>query len=589
MVVVAKSDSKAKAEKETLKKLEEKIEDEPQMQEEENGSEEGKEAEDEDYAEYKDIKLKRSQRPWFRTFLMIIEILFCTVILMLPSVILGLVFDFEKYSIIKYKVGMPGFIPNGYREFFRWSVFITASYDAYVFASWAVGMISAITLGSTRLLKLTVSQKLRDFLKLVKRVQSYITVALWFFLVLAIGGIVLFKSNVPTTPGLASYIHKNNTEKALLAASFIALMVAFEKYIIQMITHAFHKESLSARIEKNNSIRQIIGNLYRCAKNMGNTVQLQSEFADAGLHELKIDELVGSKDHVHVASVIFKAMKQPDRDYLRPEDFRPFLGPTEAKVAFRALDNELRGKIDWPYFKATVLEIYAERDRIIDAVKQNGQVISRFDTALLVVIAVFAAIGVMSLFSSKSYTIILGFMSIALAFSFLIKDTVSRFSDAFRLIYIERAFDVGDVIKVDDTTYTVLTIRLFTSTFLRNSDKMITYAPNHVLSNKFIVNTKRLPLAVDRATITAYGSAQMSKVGELKSKINAFCKDTYPEYTGACNVKIKELAQGKVSIGIDVAFEPTSDEKVLARRNKFKTKLMEILGELQLSAEEPKF
>lgn len=547
--------------------------------------------------EYSDIKLPLGRRPFMRTLLMIAEIFFVSFVVMLPSLFLKLFIPYEKYNIITYKVGMTGFTPNDFQEFFRWSVFVAASYSAYIFACWAVGMASSLILGGARVFKLTVSEEVRRSLKLIKRIQTNLAWLTWFCLELFIGGLILYSpAFMQSATGTGqirsnSFLTRESTERFLIAAAFVTALFSLEKYLIQVVTFHFHKESLSARINANNERRQMVGYLYRAIKH-GSTSQtpaLRSEFADVGLHELHYDKLLKDREAEVIANDIFKALKPKDRDFIRPENFKQFMLEHEAKHAFTLFDGELRGKIDADYFKATITEIYAERDRLMVAIVDNGRVVRRFDNALMTVLALVSIIAILSIFNEKGYTLVVGLFSILLTFAFLVKDTMSRISDAFRLIYIQRSFDVGDVIKVDGVGYTVLQIKLLTSVFLRNSDKVVVYVPNHVLSGKTIINTKRLPLTLDKAQLTIQGSIPMNQVGTFKSKLNDFMADTFPEYSGSCSLKIKEIGERDVQMALDLSFQPCTDEKVLDRRNKFKAKVVELLQELQIAANEPQF
>jgi hypothetical protein len=207
----------------------------------------------------------------------------------------------------------------------------------------------------------------------------------------------------------------------------------------------------------------------------------------------------------------------------------------------------------------------------------------------MTIVSILAIVGTLSLFHAKGYTLVVTLFSLLLTLAFLVRDTMTRLSEAFRLIYIERAFDVGDVIKVDGTFYTVTQVRLFTSTFMRNTDKVVVYIPNHILAAKIIINTKRLRLTVDKAIISVFGNIAMSKIGDFKTSLQSYTQDSFAEFGGACALKIKELGNDRVDISVDLSFQPTTDEKVLMRRNLFKEKVMEILSELQISAQDPTF
>lgn len=545
-------------------------------------------------AEYTEVNLPWSKRPLMRTLLFFLEAIVSWWILTAPSWILSAVKQHPRYSIVRFKVGDAGFVPDMYQEFWRLSCFIATSYVAYLFSAWAVGMISTFLLGFAGVFKLPVSGEVRHSLKLIKRTQGYIAIMVWFLLLLFLGSLLLY------TPALLkpdedvvvnALLNRESSERLLIAASFITALFALEKYLIQVVTYAFHRESLSQRIADINSAMLTIGNLYRrCRYGQSSRVTSRNEFADVGLHDLHQDDIINKLSATAIADGIYKACVPPDRAFLKPEDLRPYLdNEEEAKKAFRLLDGELRGKIDLKYLMATVETLLAEKDLVRQAQADNGLVIRRFDNVLMVIVAVLSIVGGLSLYHAKGYTLVVSLFSLFLTLAFLVKDTMTRLSDAFRLIYIQRAFDVGDVITVDGNAFTVTHIRLFTSTFLKNSDKSVVYIPNHILAGKVILNQKRLRLTVDKATISVFGTIPMARIGDFKAKLKTFTEETYPEFSGTCAIKIKELAGGRIDFGVDLTFQPTTDEKVLARRNKFKQKVVDILEDLQIAAAPPTF
>lgn len=547
---------------------------------------------------YGKLALPLAKQPLMRTLLMGAEVACVCLVLMIPAaLLLWLKEDYQWYSLIRFKPGQPDFTPNSVMEFLRWSVFCSLAYGAYIFSGWAVGMATVFATGSTRIFGIPLTSDIRHHLKLIKRAQGYIAVLLWFGILWVFGNWVLYQSsmfegedpmaNAPRSWRVAS-------ESVLVILAFIWGLLAFEKYLIQVTTYAFHREGLADRIKISNDRHGAVSKLFRIAHGAANAAgRFRTEISDMQMQQVNADQIMNGLSVKDISAAIWKKFKAHDRDFLRPEDFNVYINDqAESRRIFKLLDGQLQGKLTERYLRTTVKEIITERDRVQDALVQNTQVIGRFDNALMSGVALVSVVGALSLYHAKGYSLVVSMFTLFLTVSFLVKDTMSRLSDAFRFIYIQRAFDVGDRVIIDGSSFIITKIRLFTTTMERCVDKVIVYMPNHALSVKTIINTKRLPLTRDTATIKVQGNLSMLTIGKFRSQLDSFTKDTFPEYAGACAVAFENLSAGnppRVQLTVVLNFQQVTDEKVLARRAIFKNKVLEILDTLQISTAESEF
>jgi small-conductance mechanosensitive channel len=156
-----------------------------------------------------------------------------------------------------------------------------------------------------------------------------------------------------------------------------------------------------------------------------------------------------------------------------------------------------------------------------------------------------------------------------LAFGFMFKDTFKRTFESFCFILAEHPYDVGDVVSIDNSLYTVVKIEIFTTIFRKEPDALITYIPNCILATKSIHNLQRSAMALDTLLLTLPASTSMSRIGELQGRVRDFLAQSVPTFTGHVQIVPFELKEQKMNVRVESRYQ---DEGVAGLSQKLSQK-----------------
>lgn len=147
--------------------------------------------------------------------------------------------------------------------------------------------------------------------------------------------------------------------------------------------------------------------------------------------------VTSAQEAKHLARSLFMAFKDRKRNYLIPSDFYPaFKDHEEAHSAFRVFDADNNGDLSKAEMKTTILKVYKERRFLSRSMRDVGVALKTLDHILLffaLVILFFISLSVFNVSVGDSLTSV---YSLAIAGSFIFKNSASNAFDAIMFLFV---------------------------------------------------------------------------------------------------------------------------------------------------------
>lgn len=249
----------------------------------------------------------------------------------------------------------------------------------------------------------------------------------------------------------------------------ITTCILIEKIIMLYISHSFHKNFYTKRIQQNNLVLSCFETLSR-------------RFVPAGLRGIKSGAVLKNEQSAVYAESIFNGLlgDSENRESLLLENFSKVLERSLAKELFDFFDFNKSGDISLSELKESIAEAYDERRNLLKAIKSNEKVINSIDNFFLTCIFLFKLSFLMpkinlSLISFLAY---IGGSAVLLKFAFdYILEQI--FGSAMHFL-VSHPYDIGDKIQMEDTNYRIKDMGFWKTTLITPGGR-ISYVPNHTL------------------------------------------------------------------------------------------------------------
>ncbi|KAI8382939.1 hypothetical protein BD560DRAFT_322708, partial [Blakeslea trispora] len=299
-------------------------------------------------------------------------------------------------------------------------------------------------------------------------------------------------------------------------------------------------------------------------------------------------ESVLQQDPIRQAKVLARDIyhnvmgNNPVRHYLIESDLYDFFRTiNEAREAFQLFDIDTNGDISKRELRAGCIRIYRERKDLARSMRDMSQVTGTLDIILLVVFACIWAVVVMAVFGVNVATQLTPLWSAFIAASFIFGSSAKDAFESILFVFVIHPFDTGDRILVDSENWTVASVGLMVTTFLKWSGDVI-YVKNTVLATKYIINCRRTGNTTEALDIQISYHTPTWKIQALGDHMVKWA-NTYPKlYTpNSAGVNIINL-ENLNRITLTFYFEHTNNFQDLGgrwlRHNNF---MMELKDELQ--------
>lgn len=506
------------------------------------------------------------------------EAVFFGFFLLLPGIIAYMATESSWYNFIARTWDTPFALFTPVMEFYRMCFFAAVIYSIWVLLEAASRIVPLAIRRSWHLLNIPLPNAVKTVLAGWKAARSAVTCAVFGLLALVttntlvFGGSRLLSSASQYTSSTLAGVSRVNewTEKALLAATTLSLLLLGQKILMQSIIGSYRKQALAPRILASNFRFKVLTRLFR-QTNLGDADARRSitrEQTRSALHP--VDEEIGvveiSKDMagVHltsqtraqeIATALWARVCPASRNYLVIDDFRPYFTATDAPEAFQVFDVNGTGIVNTTAWSEAVINIWSERRNLQSSVRMSDLTLGALEGLINLIMMLIWSLSVLGCISPRGYTFLTSSAGFLFAFGFLFKDSCERVFKSFIFVLVEHPFDIGDAVIIDKTKYTVVGLKLFVTTLSRSSDGTLTYIPNSNLVSKYIYNEQRSGITVDSMLVTLPSSTSLALLGELQGHLNSFMAATYASYTGTILIHPIEVQESKMNIRIECKFQ----------------------------------
>ena len=293
----------------------------------------------------------------------------------------------------------------------------------------------------------------------------------------------------------------------------IATSILIEKIIMLYISHSFHKNFYTKRIQQNNLVLSCFETLSR-------------RFGPPGLKGIKPGAVLKSDQSAVYAESIFNGLlgDSENRESLLLENFSKVLERSLAKELFDFFDFNKSGDISLSELKESIAEAYDERRNLLKAIKSNEKVINSIDNFFLTCIVLFMLSFLLpkidlSLISFLAY---IGGSAVLLKFAFdYILEQI--FSSAMHFL-VSHPYDIGDKIQMEDTIYRIKDMDFWKTTLITPGGR-ISYVPNHTLFKIKFGNFRRSDRMESDIEMSMSVKTSMEDIQMYTSAFDEFIKD----------------------------------------------------------------
>ncbi|CAO3592882.1 unnamed protein product [Absidia cylindrospora] len=276
---------------------------------------------------------------------------------------------------------------------------------------------------------------------------------------------------------------------------------------------------------------------------------------------------------------------------LEKPHFRPYFKTEEqCTAAFEVFDRDGNGDVTRREFRDTVVQIYRERKRLAQCIRDTSQALGKIDIIffiLAMVISVFLCLT--AIFNVNLYQALVPMGTFIMGLSFMFSNTVKVAFESIMFLFVTHPYDAGDNVLIDDVTLTVHNMGITGTVFIRGDGQMV-YAPTTVLMTKLITNVRRSGDMGESITLNVDFRTSTDLVFTLREKLSTWVNDQPREYADGFDVRLQDIVDvNKLVLTIWLPHKGNWQNigKRLQRRNRFMFMLKDTLDELKIHYELP--
>lgn len=534
---------------------------------------------------------------WASLFWSILEIVLVSALLLAPSIGLLLWKNYQTYDLLVVKPPDKG--TNAWHEFMRWSIFIAASYDAWVAARWLSMAIPAMFKAFVGVSK--DGRKVSRHFVYLQTIAGYTRTFLFFAFEVVLGAMLLYHPQAwtPGTDTLAAGITTWQFYFEHLGIVLVIVLgfVTLEKWLIRMIAVAFHRSAFMDRVRQLNFRYAVIRHLLQWAQGgrtgtfgLAPLTAPRRESRDiAALTELEqahtADLEHARREGRRIAADILRALPGHDKialEHLRvvfPESRDPSIADYRDAFAVFAIHDDSTS-ISRDEFINAIVDVLEQRRNIQLSMKANSKIVRKLDHILLLIALVMATTVAAPFYNINLLGFMAGFGILAGTLAVLFRNVAQSIFNAFLFVFIEHAFDVGDRVSVGAENYTVEDIEIFTTTLIK-WDGIKVYWPNSVLSTRDIENIRRSACQSETFDIIVSSSTTTDKLWELKKLLVDYAKSESDDFTGYIDIaSVDVVSHDTMKVQLIVQYRSNFQDQArrYARKSKFGAAVRDIVG-----------
>lgn len=499
------------------------------------------------------------------------KLLLMTTIALMPAMFLWFCVDRKTFDVSFLPPSSAASTGSGptvpwLRQIFRWSVISAAGFFAY-YAT--LVLVHLLPTSISRVHRLTHAQHiptdilepLHEGAKQLLGLRRYIAGAVSMLAMTAVVVLVLGGANVVDDEEAALkkiFESAEWTAKCFKALTIISIVILVEKAAVQRIAAFFHSSHYRERVEQNNFAMHVMHKL-KDALNVtlasilggeqpGRRERKVSVIRASGVHEAvhrdslytgglekklisDVDEEdlsgLSNESILAIANAMFDALVGiGGSDEVTYENFAALLSKGDDAAQFFAFldidDNGSVSRKEWT--DGITRRIFDERDMIVASLTANSSVIERIDRLMLAIALGLSPFYWLPVFDASLTESLFTFVSALYAASFLFESAVSGTAMSMMFLLFTHPFDVGDVIVVEGTWYSVVDIGL-AETVLCGPTNQLTYVSNLWLADSIISNYRRSTNTVDTLSLPIDTHCRADQILLLESLVVKYMQD----------------------------------------------------------------
>lgn len=530
-------------------------------------------------------------------------------IMFIPTIFLYFCLDEPVYNIVSTK--NPQYM-NYAMECIRYNIFVTLAYGLFVVFDVLSLVVPESVLMFTPVVKDSPATSfMRGQMHLLINVRKHVALSAWFIALIPIAAIILYKSMFVTPWDLVSKLMDANVEKAAEAATtaeqnrliadetrsmmqrnvevglvllaIFSSVLAIEKYLIQMISLNFHRMAFSQRISECNRRFGYLIKLYQSVKfgkprvlsNHSLTLLDIDSSADLSTDSgLKLTSVHRAKS---VARLIYRSLLPADaeRTFLLPEDFKNWTNHPEE--TFNSFDLDGSGRLEAAELEDAIIDIFNSRTHVSRGLKSNGRIVRKLDKLFFIVAMCIGAVLASPVFDVGAGKLFVSLGVLSTGFGFMFHSTAKSCFESLLFVFIQHPFDVGDRVIIDDETFVIDDIEVFTTKMVR-WDGVLVYITNSSLCSKTIQNIRRSEDQMEALAIKIQADTPTESLMLFKDELRKQLLEHSSNFTGEMDLaNLDKLPANNEPLGVTVLAQVRGNFQNPAKRNARKTEFLGIV------------
>ncbi|CAD6902793.1 unnamed protein product [Tilletia caries] len=511
-------------------------------------------------------------------------------------------------ALVPFIVAITAFKSNpAYGQIAMWSVWIAIIYSASCATFLVLDFVPSLIMRLAIAVYGRAPEVFKTQVELLTATLFYLKLVLcvaWAWISLG-GTLALAFSHQPRP---SYFVWVNRTIASLFGT---ALILFFEKILLQIVAITFHKTAHKDRLQKNLIALKALDRLHeskyinettfsppvenesektqeqqpslataghkerKAARRAKITQQVQEVISMATMKDSKLyarSRRLGSQQSARkLAKKLFNNLNAASshsyggstfgfgaekRTFLTADDFVPyFKTEAEAREAFVLFDADGNGDLSKREMREAVQRIYKERRTLSVALKDSSSALGKLDLVLQC-IGFAVVVFVWLLVFNKDQTIqnLVPASTFILGFSFVFSNSAKTVFESMVFIFVTHPYDVGDLVCIDDTWMFVKEFG-FISTVFRTTTNQEVVAPNALLSSsKYIHNARRSGTQWETVDVQCGFETGLAVIDEFRRRLRAWVRENDREWSGGLDVNYAAL-EDMNSVTLTIAFE----------------------------------
>ncbi|KAL1955485.1 hypothetical protein VTO42DRAFT_8511 [Malbranchea cinnamomea] len=418
----------------------------------------------------------------------------------------------------------------------------------------------------------------------------------------------------------------------ILFAIFVStLILAAEKFFVQLISISYHRTSFELKIQESKYNIRMLSMLYGASRKMfpeyckefeaedyvindsiigirkkghnrtgstspmrliqnvgrvgdkitaafGNVAQEitgKQVFNSNSAHSVVIMALEKQKSSEALARRLWMSFVLQGRDALYLEDLKDVLGPgneERAEEYFAALDVDGNGDISLDEMILRVTEFGRQRDSISKSMHDVDQAIHILDNLLCFVVLIIVILVFVAFLNKGFGTTLAAGATALLSLSFVFATSAQEVLGSCIFLFVKHPYDVGDRVDINDRSLIVERISLLYTVFRDVADQRTIQVPNIVLNSNWIDNITRSKAMREQITLTVDFGTSFGDIQLLKNEMEKFVRDNGRDFQPDIDIEVVGVGEmSKLELRIEIRHKSNwSNESIRAtRRSKF--------------------